>query len=147
MSRVKERRRARGMVLQALYEIDAAGHLPEVVLSHLLAGETLSTENKNFVRELVNGVVKNLSQLDAQIGHLAPAWPSSQLTIVDRNILRMALYEITQGCDVPPKVAINEAVELAKLYGGPHSASFINGVLGAAVNASKETETNCGHCI
>lgn len=146
-NKIKGRRQARAIALQALYEIDAAGHSLEKALSGLLADETVSTESQDFARMLVSGVVQNRVQLDSQIARFAPAWPPSQLPIVDRNILRLAIFEITQAYDVPAKVAINEAVELAKRFSGPRSASFVNGVLGAVMTTIKETGANYGNCI
>ncbi len=126
---VGARRRARALVLQALYEIDSSGHGEEEVLAVLLADEGLSSENNTFVRELVGGVTKNRDELDAKIKSFAPAWPIDQLSIIDRNILRLAIYELLIDNRVPVKVAINEAVELAKGFGSDNSARFVNGVL------------------
>lgn len=125
------RRRARGLVLQALYEIDASGHNAEVVLKRLLAEENLTEENAGFVRELVNGVIENKEKLDEHIKSFAPAWPLDQIPVIDRNILRLAIFEILINNRVPIKVAINEAVELAKTFGADNSARFVNGVLGS----------------
>lgn len=126
---VGARRRARALVLQALYEIDSSGHGEEEVLAVLLADEGLSPENNAFVRGLVSGVTKNRGELDEKIKNFAPAWPIDQLSIIDRNILRLAIYELLIDNRVPVKVAINEAVELAKGFGSDNSARFVNGVL------------------
>ena len=123
------RRRARGFILQALYEIDAASHNAEEVVSHLLADKGLSEENNNFVREMVSGVIRNKLELDKHIKHFAPVWPIAQLSAVDRNILRLAIFELLIDNKVPVSVAINEAVELAKKFGSDNSARFVNGVL------------------
>jgi len=96
----------------------------------LTAGE-MTGDNSDFVRELVNGTVKNREEIDKQIQTLAPAWPLDQLAVIDRNILRLAIFEILYDNKVPVKAAVNEAVELAKLFGSESSAKFINGVLGA----------------
>jgi N utilization substance protein B len=125
------RRRARGIALQALYEIDAVGHETTRVLDCLLAEFRLSEENQTFVRELVNGVLQNREKIDQHIKKFAPAWPVEQIAVVDRNILRLAIFEILLNNKVPVKVAINEAVELAKTFGSDNSSKFINGVLGS----------------
>ena len=126
-----ERRKARALALQALYEIDSVGHEMEAVVSRLLAKGGLSEENATFSRELVSGVIQNREQLDYNIQNFAPAWPVAQIPVVDRNILRLAIFEILLDNKVPVKVAINEAVELAKMFGGDNSSKFVNGVLGS----------------
>jgi len=125
------RRKARVLALQALYEIDAAGHEAESVIDNLLADENLSEENASFVRELVTGVIRNQEKINDNIKSFASAWPLEQIPTVDRNILRLAIFEILMNNNVPVKVAINEAVELAKTFGSDNSAKFINGVLGS----------------
>ena len=125
------RRKARILALQALYEVDTAGHKSEEVITLLLAGGELSAENAAFVRELVSGVIENRAKIDLNIQNFAPAWPVEQIPIVDRNILRLAIFEILLDNKVPVKVAINEAVELAKTFGSDNSSRFINGVLGS----------------
>ena len=125
------RRKARALALQALYEIDSAGHEAEKVLTHLPAEERLSEENVNFTRDLVSGVIQNKEKIDENIQNLAPAWPIEQVPVVDRNILRLAILEILLDNKVPVKAAINEAVELAKMFGSDNSPKFVNGVLGS----------------
>jgi len=124
-----ERRRARGLALQALYEIDSVGHTADVVPDRLIREQKLSEENDKFVRRLVAGVIQNRSEIDAIIEKFAPAWPIQQTPVIDRNILRLAIFELLIDNEVPVKVAINEAVELAKKFGGDNSARFVNGVL------------------
>ena len=128
---IGERRKARALVLQALYEVDSVGHEVEEVVNQLLAKEGLSEENANFTRELVRGVIQNKEKIDENIQRLAPAWPLEQIPVVDRNILRLAILEILFDNKVPVKVAINEAVELAKAFGSDNSPKFVNGVLGS----------------
>ncbi len=128
---MKQRRLARAVALQALFEIDSVNHPAEQVLAHRLEEENLSEEGQEFARQLVQGVLTNRSELDALITRFAPEWPVDQLAIIDRNVLRLALYELLNLSDVPVKVAINEAVELAKTYGSDSAPRFINGVLGA----------------
>ena len=125
------RRKARVIALQSLYEIDATGHDVEAVLAHILADSGLSEENAVFARELVRGVIENKEKIDQNIQNFAPAWPIGQISVVDRNILRLAILEILLDKRVPVKVAINEAVELAKTFGSENSSRFVNGVLGS----------------
>jgi len=125
------RRKARELALQALYEVDSAEHEAEEVVSHLLTEEGLSEENANFTRELVSGVIQNKEKIDENIQGFAPAWPIEQIPMVDRNVLRLAIFEILIDNKVPVKVAINEAVEIAKIFGSDSSSKFVNGVLGS----------------
>jgi N utilization substance protein B len=126
-----QRRKARTLALKVLYEVDSVGHEADGILSRILADGGLSEENNTFVRELVSGVSQNKEKIDQNIRNFAPAWPIEQLPVVDRNILRLAIFEILLDNRVPVKVAINEAVELAKSFGGESSSRFINGVLGS----------------
>lgn len=128
---VGARRKARTLALQALYEVDAAGHEAELALNRLLASEPLTEEGGAFARELVSGVIRHKDGIDQKIQCFAPAWPVGQIPAVDRNILRLAIFEMLFSKQVPLKVAINEAVELAKKFGGDNSPKFINGVLGS----------------
>ncbi|HEY95105.1 MAG TPA: transcription antitermination factor NusB [Dehalococcoidia bacterium] len=125
------RRKARTLALQALYEIDTSGHKADDVTGRLLAEEDLSDENEAFVRDIVSGVMVHKEKLDQSIREYAPAWPIEQLPVIDRNILRLAIFEIIIDNRVPVKVAINEAVELAKTFGADRSSKFVNGVLGS----------------
>jgi N utilization substance protein B len=128
---VKVRRRARILALQALYEIDTTQHLPGSVLDRRLGEEPLPEEGEAFVRELITGVLEHRTRLDEIIQEYAPEWPVDQMAVIDRNVLRMAIFEFHVGKLTPIKVAINEAVELAKLFGSDSAPRFINGVLGA----------------
>ena len=128
---VGRRRKARVLALQTLYEVDSVGHEVEGVLACLLTGGSLSEEYASFVRELVSGVIQNREEIDRSIRQFAPAWPVEQIPLVDRNILRLAIFEILLNNKVPVKVAINEAVELAKTFGSDTSSRFVNGVLGS----------------
>jgi N utilization substance protein B len=125
------RHKARTIALQALYEADAVARKPEEVTERLLGEAGLSEENSEFVRGLVNGTIKNREEIDRSIRKHAPAWPVDQIALIDRNILRLAIYEILFDNKVPVKVAVNEAVELAKAFGSDNSSKFVNGVLGA----------------
>jgi N utilization substance protein B len=128
---MKPRTRARGIALQALYEIDLVGHPLGTVLKFRLEDVDLEQRLANFVNQLVQGVWPLVEQLDQFIAEHAPEWPLDQVAIIDRNILRIALWEFAVSGDTPIKVAINEAVELAKKYGSDSSPRFINGVLGS----------------
>lgn len=128
---VGTRRKVRILAVQALYEADSAGHEAEKVLDRSLSEEELSEDNANFARDLVKGVVQNKEKIDENIRRFAPAWPIAQIPAIDRNILRLAIFEILLDNKVPVKVAINEAVELAKLFGSDSSSKFVNGVLGS----------------
>ena len=128
---VGARRKARALALQALYEIDTVGHGLEEVVTRLLGEGVLSEGNAAFTRELVSGVVQNKEKIDRSIQSFAAAWPIEQISAVDRNILRLAIFEILLDNKVPVKVAINEAVELAKTFGSDNSPKFVNGVLGS----------------
>ncbi len=125
------RRKTRALALQALYEIDSSGHKTEEVLNQLLSSEKLPEENIGFAYDLVNGVISNKEEIDSNIHTFAPAWPVEQIPMIDRNILRLAIFEILIDNKVPVKVAINEAVELAKTFGADNSSKFVNGVLGS----------------
>jgi len=125
------RRKTRALALQALYEVDSAGHGVEEVVTRILDDERLPEENASFARELVRGVIQNKGKIDENIQNFAPAWPIEQMPVVDRNILRLAIFEILLDNKAPVKVAINEAVELAKTFGSDNSSKFVNGVLGS----------------
>jgi transcription antitermination protein NusB len=127
---VGTRRKARVRALQALYEIDCAGHDVSQVLGWQMEDEPLEGESEVFIRELVGGVLSNKGEIDGVIEVYAPAWPVAQMALIDRNILRLAIFEILFNNKVPVKVVINEAVELAKVFGGDNTPKFINGVLG-----------------
>jgi N utilization substance protein B len=130
---MKVRHKARVVALQALYEIDCAGHKPGAVIERRLQQVQLPESGEEFARTLAQGVTAHLDWLDELIGRYAPEWPVDQIAIIDRNILRIAIYEILVGQDTPVKVAINEAVELAKTFGSDSSGRFVNGVLGTLV--------------
>ena len=132
-----KRRKGREAALQALFEIDLAKHSPGRVLEQMMLNGKLHDGTSSFVRGLILGVANFRAPLDSLIGRYAPEWPVAQLAVIDRNLLRMALFEMA-GTDTPVKVAINEAVELAKKYGSDSAPRFINGVLGAAADHLNE---------
>lgn len=132
------RRKARIVALQALYETDAVNHSPGLALERLLKQSRLSKESSAFAGKLVGEVRDNLTEIDAIIQRHAPLWPVGELAIIDRNILRLAIYEIMFDSETPPKAAINEAVELAKMFGAESSPRFVNGVLGSVIGSVSE---------
>lgn len=128
---MKQRTRARGLALQVLYEIDLSDHLPGQVFNERLAELPLSDELAEFARQIVFGIIPIAAEIDAVIAKHAPEWPLDQIASIDRNILRIASWEFAIQRKTPVKVAINEAVELAKTYGSDSAPRFINGVLGS----------------
>ena len=126
---------ARSIAMQTLYEWDFNNHEEsrlEAIMDKNIAEFGPGLEDTEFIRTLVLGVMKHRKEIDAIIEKAAPEWPISQIAAVDRNILRLGLFELLFGSrdEVPPKVAINEAIELAKSFGGESSGRFVNGVLG-----------------
>lgn len=132
---IRERRKARQAALQVLYEIDTTSHKPGRVLDARQADTQLNADGLHFLLWLITGVIENWDDLDQLIGRYAPEWPVQQLAVIDRNILRLSIFElVSPDSDAPPKVVINEAVELAKIFGSDSSPRFINGVLGTALS-------------
>ncbi len=127
------RRKARIAALQTLYEIDCTEHKAEEAVARSTTEQSLSQEAISFTEKLVQGVLKNKSKIDEVIGRFAPSFPVAQMSVIDRNILRVAIFEILMDNNVPVKVAINEAIELAKTFGSDSSPRLINGVLGSIV--------------
>jgi N utilization substance protein B len=130
---VKARHQARIVALQALYEIDSTNHAPVIVMEQRLAATQLSKSATAFSHHLVNGVLDYQTVLDIFIHRYAPEWPLEQMAYIDRNILRIAIFEFAVDGQTPVKVAINEAVELAKEFGSDSAPRFVNGVLGTLV--------------
>ena len=126
-------RQARVLALQILYELDTTQHSAADAIAYRLEDEPLPADGEAFVRSLVSNVIKHRPTLDDLIQRYAPAWPVAQIAVIDRNVLRLALIEFCERIGTPPKVAINEAVDLAKLFGSDSSSRFVNGVLGSAV--------------
>jgi transcription antitermination protein NusB len=135
---MKSRTRARSLALQALYEIDMANHPPAEVLGMRLEESPLPEELAEFARQIIFGVLPLAHELDSIIARYAPEWPLEQIAAIDRNILRVACWEFTVQGETPVKVAINEAVELAKLYGSDSAPRFVNGVLGSLADHQHE---------
>jgi N utilization substance protein B len=128
---MKSRTRARSLALQVLYEIDITSHSPAQILKERLEELPLSNDLAEFARQIVFGVLPLTRELDLIIAKYAPEWPLEQIAPIDRNILRMASWEFAVQQETPVKVAINEAVELAKTFGSDSAPRFVNGVLGS----------------
>jgi N utilization substance protein B len=135
---MKSRTKARGIALQILYEIDLTGHNPTTVYQERLRETPLPDELAEFVRQIVFGILPVVDRLDRLIAQHAPEWPLDQVAAIDRNILRISLWEFTIEAATPLKVAINEAVELAKLFGSDSTPRFVNGVLGSLATRQNE---------
>jgi transcription antitermination protein NusB len=128
---MKSRTKARGIALQVLYEFDLTGHSPALSIDQRLIDESMEEKQKVFSQEIIAGVVPIILQLDQIIARNAPDWPLDQVATIDRNIIRIALWEFAVEQCTPVKVAINEAIELAKVYGSDSTPRFVNGVLGS----------------
>ncbi len=135
---MKSRTRARYVALQALYEIDVSDHGVGNVIQERLAEETLEEKTAEFTRQIVTGVRSRVVELDRFIAEHAPEWPLDQVAIIDRNIIRIALWEFAVNEKTPVKVAINEAVELSKIFGSDSAPRFVNGVLGSLAARKNE---------
>ena len=131
---ISQRHIARIVALQTLFELDFAANSPESILERTIKIKALTGEAAAFAGELVNGVLADKQRLDDAIRRFAPAFPVDQLSSMDRNILRLSLYELLISDTTPPKVAVNEAVELAKEFGADTSPKFVNGVLGSVIS-------------
>jgi N utilization substance protein B len=135
---MKQRTRARSIALQALYELDLTNHGIDTVLQYHLSITELEEKLQNFAMEIVQGIAPIRDLLDKHIAEHAPEWPIDQVSIIDRNLLRIALWEFAVQNETPIKVAINEAIELAKIFGSDSTPRFINGVLGSLASKEKE---------
>lgn len=135
---MSNRHLARSIVMQTLYQWDfkdkPTAVLPAIIEQNIQEFGNGLDEEKEFIIETTNGIIENLKGIDVLITNYAPDWPLEQITVVDRNILRIGIYELKYNDKIPAKVAINEAIELAKSYGGQSSGKFVNGVLGAIFN-------------
>ncbi|MBI2037924.1 MAG: transcription antitermination factor NusB [Candidatus Magasanikbacteria bacterium] len=143
---MSNRHLARSIAMQALFEWDFRGKpehnaLPDIMERDLKEFGPGLAETE-FAKKIIEEVKKNLEEIDAIIEKYAPQWPIDQITIIDRNVLRIGIYELKLNNEVPPKVAINEAIELAKNFGGPSSGRFVNGVLGAIYKDLETKSTN-----
>ncbi len=131
----------RTVALQTLYEWDFYGKDDKEMSKFLKQNMTefaFGSEEPNFAKDLCTGVLKKTKEIDEIITDAAPDWPLDQITMVDRNVLRIGVYELLFDKNIPPKVAINEAIELAKMFGGKSSGKFVNGVLGSIFRKMEE---------
>jgi len=142
---MSSRHLSRSIAMQSLYEWDFSGKKADLekTIERNIQEFGPGLEDKSFIWQLVTGVVQHLKEIDKIIEKAAPQWPIEQISIVDRNVLRIGIYELLFGdkTAVPPKVAINEAIELAKSFGGENSGKFVNGVLGTVYKEIEQSET------
>ena len=142
---MSNRHLARTVAMQILFEWDfnnRSQKLNEVMERNIAEFAQGLGEDQSFIERLVKGVVKNLDEIDKIIIKYAPEWPIEKITIIDRNVLRLGIYELIIDKQVPPKVAINESIEIAKTYGGDSSGRFVNGVLGAVYRDLEDKEND-----
>ncbi len=145
---MKSRTRARSLALQVLYEVDLTGHAPGTVLAERIEeGEPIEQGLVDFTQTIIFGVLPIAEKLDQFIAQHAPEWPMDQIAVVDRNILRIALWEFAVAGCTPVKVAINEAIELSKLFGSDSTPRFVNGVLGSLADRQQEIHQAFGTTI
>ena len=135
---MKSRTKARAIALQVLYEYDLTGHPVGIILVNRFQEDEQDSKSVKFTEEIVFGVYPFILKLDEIIAHYAPEWPLDQVASIDRNIIRIALWEFAVKKCTPIKVAINEAVELGKIYGSDSTPRFVNGVLGSLVSKYDE---------
>ena len=139
---MSNRHLARSIVMQSLYQWDFKGRptaaIPAIVEQTLTEFGVGIEDNAEYVRKTVDKIIDHIDEIDKEIVAYAPKWPLDQIALVDRNILRIGVFEMKHNDDVPAKVAINEAIEIAKTYGGPSSGKFVNGILGAMYNDIKK---------
>lgn len=136
---------ARTLAVQTLYEWDFRPTEPiNGLLANNIASIKTPIDDDSFVKTLLNGVMDHRDEIDTLIGKCAPEWPFDQISAIDKSILRLSVYELLYSADVPPKVAINEAVELAKTFGGDNTSRFVNGVLGTVYKMKEEKAAEGG---
>jgi transcription antitermination protein NusB len=143
-TRAAENHQARTLALQILFEVDLTGHEIDGVLRRYSEDMALPEPVRHYTERLVSGVKERLVEIDDRIGTAAPNFPVGQLPAVDRNILRVAIYELANQPEIPYKAVINEAVEMAKLFGGENSSRFVNGVLGTIAAQQKRGTSDSG---
>ncbi len=145
--KIDPRHQARSLALQALYELDCTAHQVGDVLTDRLDDDAISPRARTLATQLVQGVLEYKHKLDVLIHKYAPEWPLDQIAIIDRNILRIAIYELGAGNKTPVKVAINEAIELAKTFGTESTPRFVNGVLGTLSSAEGSLRNSLGPAV
>jgi transcription antitermination protein NusB len=141
---MKSRTKARSIALQVLYEVDMVGHPPGTVLEERIIEDPVEKNLADFSSQIIFGVLPLVERLDNFIAQHAPEWPMDQVAVVDRNILRIALWEFAVADCTPVKVAINEAIELAKIFGSDSTPRFVNGVLGSLAARQNEIKQALG---
>lgn len=142
-----KRRASREAAVQALYQIDIAKADPGKAVAYLASENGLNAAQEKFTINLVSGVINNFEEINETIGEIALEWDVQRMAAVDRNVLRLAIYEICYSDEVPPNVAANEAIELGKTFGSADSGRFINGILGKVLanpDKFKKTKTETG---
>ena len=137
---MKPRTKARAIALQVLYECDLTGHSPAEALDYCLEEDPIEDTLADFSRQIVYGILPIVNDLDNLIAQHAPEWPLDQVAVIDRNIIRIALWEFAVSGCTPLKVAINEAIELAKWFGSESTPRFVNGVLGSLASRQAEIQ-------
>ncbi|MFH1779481.1 MAG: transcription antitermination factor NusB [Candidatus Omnitrophota bacterium] len=140
---MRKRTKARECALQILYQIDITKDSPDNLLSAFWENKKTESEVRDFATALVKGTVENMQKIDDIITKYASNWKLKRMAVVDRNVLRLSAYELLYREDIPPKVAINEAVDLAKKYGDIDSGKFVNGILDR-INKEEATHGKVG---
>ncbi|MBL8858196.1 MAG: transcription antitermination factor NusB [Planctomycetes bacterium] len=135
---MKRRTRARELALQFLYQLDLRGEALLDEAKTYVAAEERDSETTQFALRLIQGTHEHKSEIDGMIQGVAQNWNISRMAVVDRNVLRLATFELLHCVDIPPKVAINEAIELGKRYSTQNSGAFINGILDKIMNRTKK---------
>lgn len=131
---MSNRHLSRTIALQTLFEWDFKGNKKkdlDEIIQYNYSAFAPEFNDHSFTDKIVTGVAEHLKEIDGFVKEFAPEWPINQITLVDRNILRIGIYELIFDPDIPSKVAINEAIEIAKTFGGESSGKFVNGVLGS----------------
>ncbi len=144
---MRTRRRARRLTLEVLYEYDIADHPAVATLARRLAEQPMESTGAEFASRLVRGILEFQEKMDLIIARFAPEWPLDQMAVIDRNILRIAIFEFLIDGETPVKVAINEAVELAKTYGSDSAPRFVNGVLGTLADEAETLREELGNIL
>jgi len=133
-SKMKRRSRARELALQALYQVDLTRDDDRKKIDAFLDDQELEEEPREFARTLVHGTLDNQAEIDAMISEVTQNWAISRMAVIDRNVLRLAAHELLHREDIPPKVSINEAIEIGKRFSTTNSGAFINGILDKIMN-------------
>ncbi|MCK4352139.1 transcription antitermination factor NusB [candidate division WOR-3 bacterium] len=132
-----KRRKGRELALEALYRFEIVKEEPEKILKDIFSRQGIPLQVKEFVRELVLKTISKIKELDNTISTIAENWELNRIAIIDKNILRAAICEIVYFPDIPPKVSVNEAIEIAKKYSTENSGKFINGILDKVIKGNK----------